>query len=319
VTAAVSARGVRKSYGDFEALRGVDLEIGPGEVFALLGPNGAGKTTFVEILEGFRARSGGEATVLGVDPERGDLVWRSRLGIVLQSAGFFEQLTPDEVVSHFATFYPNPLDPRRVVDMVGLADKRSSRCKDLSGGQKRRGDLAMGIVGDPELVFLDEPTTGLDPQGRRQLWEVVREFARLGKTIVLTTHYLDEAEQLADRVGVIINGQLVEVGTPREIGGRERALARVTFALTGNLAGMLSLFGTETVNMLTNKDFSVVMAFLLMGGFAGTAGISADIYRVANVWIGHFKGGLSMATILGCAGFGAIAGSSMFLGVSSIL
>ncbi|MCC7088596.1 MAG: ABC transporter ATP-binding protein [Dehalococcoidia bacterium] len=237
MTAAVSARGVRKSYGDFEALRGVDLEIEPGEVFALLGPNGAGKTTFVEILEGFRARSGGEATVLGVDPERGDLVWRSRLGIVLQSAGFFEQLTPDEVVSHFATFYPNPLDPRRVVDMVGLADKRSSRCKDLSGGQKRRVDLAMGIVGDPELVFLDEPTTGLDPQGRRQLWDVVREFARLGKTIVLTTHYLDEAEQLADRVGVIINGQLVEVGTPREIGGRERALARVTFALTGNLAG----------------------------------------------------------------------------------
>jgi ABC-2 type transport system ATP-binding protein len=237
VTPALSARGVRKRYGDFEALRGVDLEIEPGEVFALLGPNGAGKTTFVEILEGFRARSGGEATVLGVDPERGDLVWRSRLGIVLQSAGFFEQLTPDEVVSHFATFYPNPLDPRRVVDMVGLADKRSSRCKDLSGGQKRRVDLAMGIVGDPELVFLDEPTTGLDPQGRRQLWDVVREFARLGKTIVLTTHYLDEAEQLADRVGVIINGQLVEVGTPREIGGRERALARVTFALTGNLAG----------------------------------------------------------------------------------
>ncbi|MCZ7577831.1 MAG: ABC transporter ATP-binding protein [Dehalococcoidia bacterium] len=249
MTAAVSARGVRKSYGDFEALRGVDLEIGPGEVFALLGPNGAGKTTFVEILEGFRARSGGEATVLGVDPERGDLVWRSRLGIVLQSAGFFEQLTPDEVVSHFATFYPNPLDPRRVVDMVGLADKRSSRCKDLSGGQKRRVDLAMGIVGDPELVFLDEPTTGLDPQGRRQLWEVVREFARLGKTIVLTTHYLDEAEQLADRVGVIINGQLVEVGTPREIGGRERALARVTFALTGNLAGRpLPETAAETVS-----------------------------------------------------------------------
>ncbi|PWB69316.1 MAG: ABC transporter ATP-binding protein [Holophagae bacterium] len=249
MTAAVSARGVRKRYGDFEALRGVDLEIEPGEVFALLGPNGAGKTTFVEILEGFRARSGGEATVLGVDPERGDLVWRSRLGIVLQSAGFFEQLTPDEVVSHFATFYPNPLDPRRVVDMVGLADKRSSRCKDLSGGQKRRVDLAMGIVGDPELVFLDEPTTGLDPQGRRQLWDVVREFARLGKTIVLTTHYLDEAEQLADRVGVIINGQLVEVGTPREIGGRERALARVTFALTGNLAGRpLPETGAETVS-----------------------------------------------------------------------
>ena len=237
MNAAISARCVRKRYGELEALRGVDLEVEPGEVFALLGPNGAGKTTFVEILEGFRARSGGEVTVLGVDPQDGDLAWRARLGIVLQSAGFFEHLTPDEIVAHFASFYPNPLPARRVVDMVGLADKRSSRCKDLSGGQKRRVDLAMGIVGDPELVFLDEPTTGLDPQGRRQMWEVVREFTRLGKTVLLTTHYLDEAEQLADRVGVIIKGRLVEVGTPREIGGRERAFARVTFALDANLAG----------------------------------------------------------------------------------
>ena len=247
MTTAISTHGVRKRYGDFEALRGVDLEIPPGEVFALLGPNGAGKTTFVEILEGFRARSSGEATVLGMDPEQGDLAWRARLGIVLQSAGFFEHLTPDEIVSHFATFYPRPLDPRRVIDMVGLSDKRNSRCKDLSGGQKRRVDLAMGIVGDPELIFLDEPTTGLDPQGRRQMWEVVREFTRLGKTVVLTTHYLDEAENLADRVGVIINGQLVDVGTPREIGGRERALARVSFSLHGNLAGKpLPEFGTGT-------------------------------------------------------------------------
>jgi len=247
VTVAVSAHGVRKRYGELEALRGVDLEIAPGEVFALLGPNGAGKTTFVEILEGFRARSSGEATVLGMDPEQGDLAWRARLGIVLQSAGFFEHLTPDEIVSHFATFYPRPLDPRRVIDMVGLSDKRNSRCKDLSGGQKRRVDLAMGIVGDPELIFLDEPTTGLDPQGRRQMWEVVREFTRLGKTVVLTTHYLDEAENLADRVGVIINGQLVEIGTPREIGGRERALARVSFSLSGDLAGKpLPEFGTGT-------------------------------------------------------------------------
>ena len=248
MTTAISTHGVRKRYGDFEALRGVDLEIPPGEVFALLGPNGAGKTTFVEILEGFRARSSGEATVLGVDPEQGDLAWRARLGIVLQSAGFFEHLTPDEIVSHFATFYPRPLDPRRVIDMVGLSDKRNSRCKDLSGGQKRRVDLAMGIVGDPELIFLDEPTTGLDPQGRRQMWEVVREFTRLGKTVVLTTHYLDEAENLADRVGVIINGQLVEIGTPRDIGGRERALARVSFSLSGNLAGKpLPEFGAGTV------------------------------------------------------------------------
>ena len=237
MTAAITATGVRKSYGSFEALRGVDLEIREGEVFALLGPNGAGKTTFVEILEGFRTRSAGEATVLGIDPERGGPEWRARLGIVLQSAGFFEQLTPDEITAHFASFYPKSLDPRRVVDMVGLAEKRDARCKSLSGGQKRRVDLALGIVGDPDLIFLDEPTTGLDPQGRRQIWEVVREFTALGKTVVLTTHYLDEAEHLADRVGVIIRGELVEVGTPREIGGRERALARVSFSLNGALGG----------------------------------------------------------------------------------
>jgi ABC-2 type transport system ATP-binding protein len=238
VTAAITATGVRKSYGSFEALRGVDLEIAEGEVFALLGPNGAGKTTFVEILEGFRTRSEGEASVLGVDPERGGPEWRARLGIVLQSAGFFEQLTPDEITAHFASFYPKHLDPRRVVDLVGLAEKRDARCRSLSGGQKRRVDLALGIVGDPDLIFLDEPTTGLDPQGRRQIWEVVREFTSLGKTVLLTTHYLDEAEQLADRVGVIIRGELVEVGTPREIGGRERALARVTFSLNGTMGGL---------------------------------------------------------------------------------
>ncbi len=265
--AAISATGIRKRYGSFEALRGVDLEINEGEVFALLGPNGAGKTTFVEILEGFRTRSAGEASVLGVDPERGGMEWRARLGIVLQSAGFFEQLTPDEVTAHFATFYPKHLDPRRVVDMVGLGEKRDSRCRSLSGGQKRRVDLALGIIGDPDLIFLDEPTTGLDPQGRRQIWEVVREFTALGKTVLLTTHYLDEAEHLADRVGVIIKGELVEVGTPREIGGRERAMARVTFALTGNLAGQpLPELGAETesaaghVTIATANPTAVVTA-----------------------------------------------------------
>lgn len=234
---AIRARAVRKTYPGIEALRGVDLEVATGEVVALLGPNGAGKTTFVEILEGFRRRTSGDANVLGIDPEHGDAHWRSRVGIVLQSAGFFEQLTPDEIVRHFATFYPAPLDPARVIDMVGLAEKRSDRCRDLSGGQKRRVDLALGIIGDPELIFLDEPTTGLDPQGRRQMWDVVRNFTALGKTVLLTTHYLDEAEHLADRVGVIIRGELVEVGTPREIGGRQRSLATVTFAPLGVLAG----------------------------------------------------------------------------------
>jgi ABC-2 type transport system ATP-binding protein len=237
MSAAIAATRVCKRYGDLEALRGVDLEIPRGEVFALLGPNGAGKTTFVEILEGFRQRTSGGATVLGIDPALGDAAWRARVGVVLQSAGFFEALTPYEVVSHFATFYPAPLDADEVISMVGLGEKRNARCRSLSGGQKRRVDLALGIIGDPELIFLDEPTTGLDPQGRRQIWEVVQNFAQLRKTVLLTTHYLDEAEQLADRVGVIIKGELAEVGTPREIGGRQRALATVSFELTGKLAG----------------------------------------------------------------------------------
>ena len=236
MTAAIAATGVRKSYGTLEALRGVDLEVPVGEVFALLGPNGAGKTTFVEILEGFRRRTSGGATVLGIDPERGDAAWRAQVGIVLQSAGLFEALTPFEVVSHFASFYPAPLDPEDVLRMVGLTEKRDARCRSLSGGQKRRVDLALGIIGNPELVFLDEPTTGLDPQGRRQLWDVVRNFAELGKTVLLTTHYLEEAEHLADRVGVIIRGELAEVGPPRAIGGRQRALATVAFELAGPLA-----------------------------------------------------------------------------------
>ncbi len=238
MTASIIASGITKRYGTVEALRGVDLEVSSGEVFALLGPNGAGKTTFVEILEGFRESTSGSASVLGVDPARGDAAWRARLGIVLQSAGFFEALTPHEVVSHFAGFYPAPLDPNEVLAMVGLDEKRDARCRTLSGGQKRRVDLALGVIGDPELIFLDEPTTGLDPQGRRQIWDVVRNFTALGKTVLLTTHYLEEAEHLASRVGVIINGQLAEVGTPREIGGRERALATVTFSLNDGLEGV---------------------------------------------------------------------------------
>jgi ABC-2 type transport system ATP-binding protein len=268
MTAAISVRGIRKSYGGFEALRGIDLEIAPGEVFALLGPNGAGKTTLVEILEGFRIRSAGEASVLGRDPAHGDASWRARIGVVLQAAGLFELLTVEEAVSHFASFYPAPLEPARVIEMVGLTDKSKARCLSLSGGQKRRVDLALGIVGDPELIFLDEPTTGLDPQGRRQLWEVVREFSRLGKTVLLTTHYLEEAEQLANRVGVIIRGQLAALGPPMEIGGRERALARVTFALSGRLAnaalpgGLTAVPGADGHVTVTTATPTAVVADL---------------------------------------------------------
>lgn len=266
MTAAISATGITKRYGHVEALRGVDLEVPPGEVFALLGPNGAGKTTFVEILEGFRRPSSGAATVLGVDPATGGASWRARLGIVLQSAGFFEALTPREITAHFASFYPAPLDVEAVIEMVGLKEKRDAVCKSLSGGQKRRVDLALGIIGNPELIFLDEPTTGLDPQGRRQIWDVVRSFTALGKTVLLTTHYLDEAEQLADRVGVIIKGKLAEVGTPREMGGRQRALARVSFDLTGGLAGqplpegLIAEIGPGLATITTAEPTRVVVA-----------------------------------------------------------
>jgi len=264
MTTAILARAIRKRYGELDALRGVDLEMPQGEVFALLGPNGAGKTTFVEILEGFRARTSGDAEVLGVDPAHPTATWRARVGVVLQSAGFFEALTPLEIVSHFASFYPAPLDPVSVVQMVGLSDKANERCRNLSGGQKRRVDLALGIVGDPELIFLDEPTTGLDPQGRRQIWDVVQNFTELGKTVLLTTHYLDEAEQLANRVGVIIRGELVEVGTPREIGGRQQALATVTFSRTGSLAdkplpeGLAAEISDDVVSITTAEPTKVV-------------------------------------------------------------
>ncbi|MBI2764345.1 MAG: ABC transporter ATP-binding protein [Chloroflexi bacterium] len=233
---AVRVQGLRKEYGSFAALKGIDLEIAHGEVFALLGPNGAGKTTFVEILEGYRRRTGGAATVLGNDPGESRRDWRARIGIVLQASTVFDLLTVNEVVAHFAGFYPAPLDVGDVIGLVGLDEKRTVRCDKLSGGQKRRVDLALGLIGDPDLIFLDEPTTGLDPEGRHQLWDVVRAFTALGKTVVLTTHYIEEAEVLADRVGVIIAGELAAVGTPRELGGRKTALATVRFEAPGALA-----------------------------------------------------------------------------------
>ncbi len=237
VTAPVRVTGLQKHYGTFEALRGVDLEIEHGEVFALLGPNGAGKTTMVEILEGFRTRSGGDVTILGLDPADAGPEWKARVGVVLQSSGQFDQLSVEETVTHFAGFYPAPLGVDRVIELVGLEGKRKARCESLSGGQKRRVDLALGLIGDPELIFLDEPTTGFDPAARRQAWDVVRELTSLGKTVVLTTHYLDEAEALADRVGVLIAGELAAVATPRELGGRAGAEAHVTFSITEGMAG----------------------------------------------------------------------------------
>src|SRR3954470_7428210 len=224
---AVSVRGLRKTYGERTAVDGIDLDIPRGEVFALLGPNGAGKTTIVEILEGYRRRDAGEVDVLGHDPGDDDSRYRSRVGIVLQSTAEGAELTVGEMVRHFALYYPSPRDPEEVMAAVGLTEKRSARVRSLSGGQRRRLDVALGIVGRPELLFLDEPTTGFDPQARRAFWELVRELRGDGTTILLTTHYLDEAQQLADRVGVIAAGRLLAVDTAERLGGRDAHHARV--------------------------------------------------------------------------------------------
>jgi ABC-2 type transport system ATP-binding protein len=225
--AAISIRGLVKRYGDFVAVDGLDLDIHRGEIFALLGPNGAGKTTTVEICEGYRDRDGGEVRVLGEDPAQAHRAWRARLGIVLQSTGGDSQLTVREIVRAQAAYYPNPRDPDEVLELVGLTEKARVRGKSLSGGQRRRLDVALGIVGRPTLLFLDEPTTGFDPEARRHFWSVIRSLRELGTTMLLTTHYLDEAETLADRVGVIARGRLVEVAVPAALGGRGSAPAVV--------------------------------------------------------------------------------------------
>jgi ABC-2 type transport system ATP-binding protein len=216
---AIRVRSLRKAYGEHEAVRGIDFDVEPGEVFGLLGPNGAGKTTTVEILEGYRARDAGEVQVLGVDPWQAGTAHRERIGVVLQHSELPALLTVREVHAMFAGYYAQPREVDEVIELVGLAEKAAAQVKTLSGGQKRRLDLGVALIGDPELVFLDEPTTGFDPTARRSAWELVRSLRSLGKTIVLTTHYLDEAQQLADRVAVIREGQVIRIGTPAELIG----------------------------------------------------------------------------------------------------
>jgi ABC-2 type transport system ATP-binding protein len=227
----IEATDLRKSYGDVEAVQGIDLHVERGEVFALLGPNGAGKTTTTEILEGYRTRTGGEASVLGYDPAAGGREMRKRVGIVLQSTGVDPYLTVRETVELYAGFYPSPRDVDEVIDLVGLAEKRTTRVNKLSGGQQRRLDVAVALAGDPELLFLDEPTTGFDPNARRNAWGIVKNLTDIGKTIFLTTHFMDEAQYLANRVAVIAKGRIVSEGTPSSLAGRDRMKTKVSFRL----------------------------------------------------------------------------------------
>jgi len=246
---AISVRGLRKSYDGVEAVRGIDFDVAAGEVFGLLGPNGAGKTTTVEILEGYRKRDAGEVSVLGFDPERRELPFRSRIGVVLQSSELWPTLTVTETVRMFAGYYPKPRPVAEVVELVGLEEKADARVKTLSGGQKRRLDLALALVGNPDLVFMDEPTTGFDPQARRAAWEMVRGLRELGKTILLTTHYLDEAQQLADRLAVIRDGSIVTIGTPAELLHSQQT--EIRYRENGELVVQRTDTPTRVLNELT--------------------------------------------------------------------
>jgi len=227
----IDVRGLRKSYGEHEVVAGIDLQIAHGEVFAFLGPNGAGKTTTVEILEGYRSRDAGEVSVLGRDPAGADRRWRERVGLVLQSCTMPPELTVGELVELYAGYYPHPRGARETIGLVGLTAEQATRTAQLSGGQLRRLDVALALIGDPDLVFLDEPTTGFDPSARHHAWEVIANLRSLGKTIFLTTHYMDEAQALADRVAVIVAGRLVAEGTPETLGGRDREISDVSFGL----------------------------------------------------------------------------------------
>lgn len=288
---AVDVRGLRKQYGDMTAVDGIDLEIRRGEVFGLLGPNGAGKSTTVEILQGNRERDGGEVSVLGTDPAHGTRAWRSKVGIVWQDESAPAELTVRETVRHFARYYPRPRDPERVIAQVGLQAKADSRVKALSGGQRRRLDVALGVIGDPELLLLDEPTTGFDPAARHQFWDLIRALADEGTTILLTTHYLQEAEALADRLAVVTRGRVVAEGTPAAL--RERFGSQATVAWmepdgtprsertanpTRTVAELTRRFDGEIPGLLVSRPTLEDVYLRLTGqaGMTGATGASAQ-------------------------------------------
>jgi ABC-2 type transport system ATP-binding protein len=283
VVNAIEVRDLHKSYGDLEAVRGVSFDVAEGEVLALLGPNGAGKTTIVEILEGYRTRTAGDVQVLGMDPAHAGRSLRERIGIVLQSCDIDRYLTVAEVVQMHAEYYRRPRPVDEVIDLVGLAEKSDSRVKTLSGGQQRRLDVALGLVGDPELLFLDEPTTGFDPSARRQSWDLVRNLAALGKTVLLTTHYMDEAQALAHRIVIISAGRIVAEGTPDTIGGRSTDRTTVRFGLRDGVdLGELPLAATRTEDGLYRFETDDVTADLhTLTAWAIARGIRLDALAVA--------------------------------------
>ncbi|MDQ4131700.1 MAG: ABC transporter ATP-binding protein [Actinomycetota bacterium] len=274
----IAVEGLRKSYGAVAAVRGVDLEVHEGEVFAFLGPNGAGKTTTVEILEGYRERSAGDVRVLGVDPAKATTDWRARIGIVLQTCDLQSMLTVRESVTLYAGYYPSPRPVDDTIELVGLTADAGKRAGKLSGGQQRRLDVALALVGDPELLFLDEPTTGFDPAARRGAWEMIANLRTLGKTIFLTTHYLDEAQTLADRVSIIKDGQIVAEGRPGELGGRRTAGTTIRFGLppgtgTDQLPTALSTGVVDTGDRLELVTDAAVADLAVLCGWAMERGI----------------------------------------------
>ncbi|MGB5432095.1 MAG: ABC transporter ATP-binding protein [Acidimicrobiia bacterium] len=295
----VSVENLTKSYGDVEAVRGVSFVLEEGEVFALLGPNGAGKTTIVEILEGYRKRTSGDVDVLGFDPSENQRTFKERIGIVLQESSVERELTVRETINTYGAPYPQHLETSHLIDIVGLEEKADARVKTLSGGQKRRLEVALGIVGDPDLIFLDEPTTGFDPSARRQAWEVIGNLTSLGKTILLTTHYMDEAQALADRVAVIDRGLIVAEGTPDTLGGRATARAEVRFTLVDQPAESLPVAPTlvdgSTVEYHTDDPTTLLHTLTGWAVERNTSlnGLTVSRPSLEDIYLGLTNGGTS--------------------------